>query len=216
MRVKSEAKRQTIVDVAAQAFRELGVEGASMAEISARVGGSKATLYNYFASKDELVFEVMSRSCEAEFEAACQAIDEATPEIREALRNFGERWLTVLYSPKVQANRHLAIATAGKTEVGRLMYERGVLRSQSLVSGLLAGAMDQGKLARTDAGVATRHLFSLLEAELIDRFLFQLLGAVSAQEIREVTGRAVDVFMAAYGPRAGAWSCALAGERVVT
>ena len=60
MRVKTEAKRQHIVDVAAQAFRELGFEGASMAEICARVGGSKATLYNYFASKEELLFNPCS------------------------------------------------------------------------------------------------------------------------------------------------------------
>ena len=200
MRVKTEAKRQHIVDVAAQAFRELGFEGASMAEICTRVGGSKATLYNYFASKEELFFEVMAQSCEAEFEAAHQAIDTASEDIGEALVRFGERFLGVLYSPEVRANRHLAIASSGKTELGRLMYERGVLRSQTLVAELLSAAMRQGKLRQADPLTATRHLYALLESELIDRFLFQLPDELGSEEIRAVTGRAIRVFVAAYGP----------------
>lgn len=51
--------------------------------------------------------------------------------------------------------------------------------------------------------VATRHLYSLLESELLDRFLFQLLGEVSSEEIKAATQRAVEVFMAAYGPKTG-------------
>ena len=39
MRVKSEARRQAILEVAAEVFREHGFEQASMAEISARLGG---------------------------------------------------------------------------------------------------------------------------------------------------------------------------------
>lgn len=45
MRVKSEARRQAILDVAAEVFREHGFEHASMSEMTARLGGSKSTLY---------------------------------------------------------------------------------------------------------------------------------------------------------------------------
>lgn len=200
MRVKTEARRQHIVDLAAQVFREQGFEGASMAGICARAGGSKATLYNYFPSKEALFFEVMAQACDAEFEAAHQAIDVAIDDIGEALRTFGERFLGALYAPEVQAMRHLAIASSGKTELGRLIYEHGVLRSQTLVAEALSAAMGRGKLRRADPAVVTRQLYALLEAELIDRFLFQLPGAVGPDEIRGVTARAVAVFMAAYGP----------------
>lgn len=200
MRVKSEAKRQHIVDVAAQTFRELGFEGASMAEICARVGGSKATLYNYFASKEELLFEVMTQSSEAEFEAAHRAIDVKTDDIETALQQFGKRFLGALYSPEMQANRHLAISSSGKTKLGRLMYERGVRQSQALVAEVLSEAMKQGKLRPSNPGVATQHLYALLEAELIDRFLFQLLGKITSKDIRAITGRAIAVFMTAYRP----------------
>jgi AcrR family transcriptional regulator len=44
MRVRTEEKRQEIVEIAARLFEELGYERTSMSAIAARVGGSKATL----------------------------------------------------------------------------------------------------------------------------------------------------------------------------
>ncbi|VUS70642.1 hypothetical protein SB6421_04562 [Klebsiella huaxiensis] len=73
-----------------------------MAEICARVGGSKATLYNHFSSKDELFFEVMSRLCEEEFSAMLERGD-----ITLSLNQFGQRFLHFIYSPDVQSNQQL-------------------------------------------------------------------------------------------------------------
>jgi len=200
MKMKTETKRQAILEVAAKTFRELGFERTSMSEICTRVGGSKATLYNYFPSKEELFFEIMFLSSEAEFEAVYRSIDPLTEDIEESLRHFGENLLTFLYSSQVQAQRHLAISESGRSDKSRLVYERGVLRSQNLVSEFLQAAMNLGKIQEADSVVATRHLLSLLESELIERFLFQLIGEVSAEEIKAVSSRAVKVFMAAYGP----------------
>ncbi len=167
------------------------------------MGGSKATLYNYFSSKEELFVEILFLSNEAEFEAIYHSIDPSTEDMTESLRNFGESLLTFLYSPQVQSQRHLAISESGRSELSRLVYERGVLRSQNLVAEFLQAAMKLGKLQQADPIVATRHLHSLLESELLERFLFQLLGEVSIEEIKAVTARAIDVFMGAYGPRRG-------------
>ncbi|NVN90929.1 MAG: TetR/AcrR family transcriptional regulator [Desulfuromonadales bacterium] len=200
MKMKTDSKRQAILDVAAEAFREIGF-GVSMSEITARVGGSKATIYNYFSSKEELFFEVMFRATEAEFDAVHHSIDLMKDDTHESLRHFGERLLTFLYSPQIRAQRHLAISESGRTELGRLMYERGVLRNQNLIAEFLREAMSLGKLRQADPSVASQHLCSLLESELLDRFLYQLPVEVSAEEIKAVTERAVAVFIAAYGSR---------------
>jgi AcrR family transcriptional regulator len=201
MKMKTEAKRQAILAVAADAFRELGFERTSMSEICARVGGSKATIYNYFPSKEILLFEVMFQSVEAEFEAIHNATVTTTDDIVESLQHFGERFLAFLYSPQIQAQRRLAISESGRTELGRLMYERGVLRSQNLIAELLRTAMALGKLRQANPKLAAQHLHGLLESELLERFLFQVLSEVGAEEIKNVTTRAIDVFMAAYGPQ---------------
>jgi AcrR family transcriptional regulator len=199
MRTKSDAKRQAILDVATQVFREMGFERASMSEISERVGGSKATLYNYFSSKEELFFEVMFLYMEAEFEANHRALDPAMEDVAEALRRFGEGMLTVLYSPPVLAARRLMVAESRRSELGRLCYARGPQRGEVLISEFLQAAMRAGKLRQADPIVVARHLRGLLESELLDYFLFNLVDTVSQAEIKAVVDRAIAVFMAAYG-----------------
>ena len=200
MKMKTELKRQAILDVAAQTFRELGFAQTSTALICNRLSCSKATLYRYFASKEELFFEIMYQSTEAEFEAVHRAIGPSTGDIAESLQSFGERLLAFLYSPEIQAQRRLAVSESGRTELGRLVYERAVLRSQNLISEFLQAGMAHGKLRQADPVVMTRHLYGLLESELIERFLCNVLCEFGIEEIRAVTARAVAVFMAAYGP----------------
>lgn len=199
MKRKTEAKRQEILKVAADTFREFGFERTSISVISARLGGSKATLYNYFTSKEELFFETVSLSMEAEFEAAYSAIDSKIENIAESLRHFGESWLACIYSPQILAQRRLAITASSHTELRRIMYERGVLRGQKIVSEYLHEAMHLGRLRQADPVVATRHLLSLLESELIECVLYRISDEVSVRKIKTVTGRAIEVFMAAYG-----------------
>jgi AcrR family transcriptional regulator len=201
MRLKTKQKEQHILDIAAQAFRELGYEGASMAEICVRVGGSKATLYNYFSSKEELFFRVLKRSTEEEFNAARSVLDASKENIADALLEYGDRFLTVLYSPEVRANRHLVIANSGKTDLGRVMHEQGVKQGHAVVANFLAAAMAQGRLKSADPLVATKHLHALLEAEILELFLFQIMKELSAAEIHEYAKRALEVFMSAYGPK---------------
>ncbi|KVP97927.1 hypothetical protein WJ96_04980 [Burkholderia ubonensis] len=199
MKTKTEAKRQAILEEAARTFRELGFERTSMAEISARVGGSKATLYNYFASKEELFVEVMSLCTEAEFQAVHAALDKEADNVEEALHRFGVRLLGFLYTAPVQAQRRLTIAEAGRSPMlGRLIYERGVLRSQALVEAFLARAIERGVLKAGLTRVMARHLYALLEAEFLVLFLFLQLSELTEQEIEPATQRAIEVFLAAY------------------
>jgi len=55
MRVRTEEKRREIVRVASDLFHDNGYERTSMSMISEKLGGSKATLYGYFSSKEELL-----------------------------------------------------------------------------------------------------------------------------------------------------------------
>lgn len=199
MRKKTESKRQAILDMAAELFRESGFERASMSELCSRVGGSKATIYNYFASKEELLFEVVVQATEAEFQATHEALDPSQKDITQALQNFGERFLALIYSPAVQAVRRLVVSEAGRSDLGRRCYEIGPARSMAEVAEFLQQAMRQGQLKQADPRVACLHLKGLLEAEWLDRFMFHTFEAPKPQEIAATVQRALAVFMAAYG-----------------
>ena len=200
MRAKTETRRQAILDAAAEVFQETGFERTTMAAICERLGYSKATLYNYFASKEELFSAVVFEATEAEFQATLESLDATVTDMTEALQKFGRGLLTLLYSPQVQAVRRLVVAEAGRSDLGKKCYELGPVRNEAATAVFLQQAMDAGQLRQADARIAALHLRGLLEAEWLDRFLFQTLEPVSAEEISATVGRAVAAFMAAYGP----------------
>lgn len=200
MRAKTETRRQAILDAAAQVFQEMGFERTTMAAISDRLGYSKATLYNYFASKEELFSAVVFEATEAEFQATLAALDPSLQDMTEALEKFGRGLLTLLYSPQVLAVRRLIVAEAGRSELGRQCYELGPVRNEAATAMFLQKAMDAGQLRQANARIAALHLRGLLEAEWLDRFLFQILEPVSTEDINAAVQRAVAAFMAAYRP----------------
>jgi AcrR family transcriptional regulator len=66
-----------LLAAAAELFAERGYGGTSMAEIAARVGVRKASLYNYYPSKDELLLELLRRSLGAWQESCLPALEAA-------------------------------------------------------------------------------------------------------------------------------------------
>ena len=131
MKTKTEAKRQAILKAAAEIFREVGFERASMSEIRARIGGSKATLYNYFPSKEKLFFEVMSQATELELGAITAALNPEAVDLKQELLHFGQRLLPTLYSPEAIAIRRLAIAELGHSNIGKVVFEGSGCRWRS-------------------------------------------------------------------------------------
>lgn len=199
MRVKTIEKRQEILNVASQAFQELGFEGTSMSEICTRVGGSKATIYNYFSSKEELFFEVMYDITDKEFEAVVVLLSEVRPDMRETLLAFGKGLLKLLYSPDVVAARRMMIAESGRSDLGRRCFERGPKRAQDHLAIYLFTLMQAGKLEDRDPHIAARHLLGLLESEIYELFMLKVQDKLGKKEMELIVTRAVDVFMAGYG-----------------
>lgn len=206
MRAKTEARRQAILETAALVFQETGFERTTMSAICERLGYSKATLYNYFPSKEELFSAVVFDATEEEFQATQAALDPTMTDLTQALELFGQRLLTLLYSPQVQAVRRLMVSEAGRSDLGQKCYELGPVRSEADTAAFLQHAMDAGHMRPADPRLAAVHLRGLLEAEWVDRFLFQVLDDPSPEAIRATVQRAVAVFMAAYGPINGATS----------
>lgn len=199
MRSKSESRRQAILDVARTVFHELGFDGASMSEISVRVGGSKATLYRYFASKDELFVEVMRQCAENLMPDIFKALD-ASADLPASLQKFGERFLDASSQPELIGAYRNVFAESGKSSVGRLFYERGPLEGLQQLARYLEECMAQGRLRRASSMVAAQHLFALLRAETVDLLLLGEQERLPAADIPSIAARAVEVFLLGYAP----------------
>ena len=202
MRTKTEEKRQAILDVAASTFAELGFERTSMSEICARLGGSKATLYNYFPSKESLFLEVMFQASESDFQNTIRALQVSSDNIHATLHRFGERFLTLLYSPNVLSVRRLLVAEGGRANVGERCWNQGPCRTRAVLTDFFEEAMAKGLLRKAPSTLMIYHLQALLEAELMERFVFQHLPQPTAKEIKTCTNHAIDAFFRLYGPEA--------------
>ncbi|HDQ71608.1 MAG TPA: TetR/AcrR family transcriptional regulator [Chloroflexi bacterium] len=102
---ESKNKRQAIIDVTARLVVERGVENTSLADIANEADISKGTLYYYYSSKSDLIFDIAEQHIDrvtayltAWFDQAAQ---ELTPE--EMLRNV----LEALLGAELRGKLHL-------------------------------------------------------------------------------------------------------------
>lgn len=200
MRKKSEERRQAMIDVAAEVFNEIGFEGASMAEISARIGGSKATLYNYFNSKEEIFVEVMLKQVGCQFEQAFTALDDED-DVRAGLLRLAQHYLEIVLKPEVIAVKRLTMYYAGKSELGPMLYERGPKRGWTRIAAFLQLKMEAGLLHRSDAWIAALQFRALIEAEWMDVRMLNVVTDVEPAALAASAARAVDAFVYLYQPR---------------
>ena len=198
MKSKTESKRQAILQAAADVFREVGFDRATMSDIRERIGGSKATLYNYFPSKEKLFFEVMHHAKESELEAITGELNPEADDLKRELVHFGQKFMAVLYSADAIAVRRLAIAESRHSDIGRLSFEQATVPIEKQVAEFLKKVMRRGGIRSTDPKVAAIHLLSLLESELLQRVLLGVIDTGKPETLSAIVRRAVDVFLSGY------------------
>jgi len=197
---KSDSKRQVILDSAYRLFRARGFDGTSMTDITTQVGGSKATLYSHFPSKEELFVECMMAALQNYMSDTLRHLDVSRGDPQDALRSFGASVLNFICSPEQVGVRRLMIAEAARSGTGKLFFDKiSALRSK--VSSFLAACMASGMLRRDDPDLAADHLGALLEAEILEPLLLHVREAApDEKETAQAARRAVAAFLRAYAP----------------
>jgi AcrR family transcriptional regulator len=201
---KNDSKRQVILESAYRLFRAQGFDGTSMADITSQVGGSKATLYSHFSSKEELFVECMMAALQNYMSDTLKHLDASRSDPQAALRNFGTSVLNFICSSEQVEVRRLMIAEAARSGTGKLFFDKiTALRAQ--ISSFLAACMASGLLRRDNPDLAADHLGALLEAEVLEPLLLHVREAAPGEEETALAARrAVAAFLRAYAPAAAA------------
>ena len=201
MRVKSEERAQAILDVAREAFTQLGFENTTMSEIANRTGGSKATLYNYFSSKEELFAAVIDEFGRQRIAEAFMSMNPDKP-VREEITRLGLHYLRFILNPDVIGLRAVIVHESARTNIGREYYRLGPQRGWQYISQYIEQQSRSGQLCVIEnSWAAAMHLKGLLEVELLEPLLLGARVCPDDKEMAEVVERAINVFMLAYGPR---------------
>ena len=206
MKVRTETRRNAILLAAVELFKEKGYERASMNELARRMGGSKATLYGYFPSKEVLFVAVVKAVATVHLSEAVAEISGAAGEhasLEDLLIRFGERMMVVLTNDaSALAVYRMVVGEAGHSVVGQLFDEAGPAQLGEAVAALFARAIERGELRRADPRVLAAHFTALVTSETSNR-LYQLDPApVALDDIRLMVRRAVETFLLGAAPRA--------------
>jgi AcrR family transcriptional regulator len=191
-------RRENILQIAHAAFLEDGYAATSMSSIATKVGGSKATLYNYFSSKEELFSAVIAERCR-DFEEMLYDADLETQDFRKSLTILGERAVRWMLRDDSLATYRLITAECGRfPELGRAFYLAGPQKGKEMLAEFFGRAAERGHLKPGYMMAATVHFMALCKGELQHRKLWNI-DEPSDKDIEISVANAVNVFLAAYG-----------------
>jgi len=194
-----DARRQGILDIARDVFLKEGFAATSMSSIAARVGGSKATLYNYFSSKEELFVAMIQDQCDRNH-AFMFDFHADGGEFIEALRGLGERFVSLMLSDEILDLHRLVIAEASRfPEIGQTLYAAGPKRGHARLSAFLRDAMPRHGLHADDIDRAASQLMDLCLTDLYRQRLWNVRGPPTPEEVRANVDDALRTFLAAHG-----------------
>jgi AcrR family transcriptional regulator len=193
---RKDQRRDAILAVAAEVFFEEGYQAASMSTIAARLGGSKATLYNYFDSKEALFEAHIRESCGRIAAEILDFTDDQPP--GEVLARFGERFLDRILSERTVRTFQIIVAEARRTpELARMFFTAGPSIGHDRLALYLREAAGRGELDIADCDEAAWQFLALCRTHHLQDML-SLRPKPSPDQIAKEVADAVDMFMARY------------------
>jgi AcrR family transcriptional regulator len=186
-----------MLEMAAELFLRDGYEQTSIDAILVRSGGSKATLYAYFPTKEDLFRAVIDSVVVNDQRPA--ELDPAA-EAHVVLTEFAVARLNVMLSQRHRAILGLIIAERDRfPDLARMYQERGPLRSQALLQTYLEALRRNGRLDLADVKEAAEFFIGMLRQRWNAQMLFVAAPTPSDVAIREHSARVVERFLAAFG-----------------
>lgn len=197
-RVRTEEKREEIVRIATELFEKHGYDRCSMAALSERLGGSKATLYGYFPSKEDLLRAVIKCEVASEFDRVMHEFHEDS-DLRAGLIKLGTAYHKKRLSSLPVANIRSIVNQPPDSTLGKEFYESIIRPAFAGVAQKFEQLMDQGRLKRADPWVVLMHWKGLNDWDLFER---RVIGAISGPEdvdVERIVNLATDAFLKLYG-----------------
>lgn len=191
-------RRDRYLDAALRLFSEHGFVGTSTDMLVAEVGGSKATLYRYFPSKEDLIAGLMDRVAamvgdDVEDPAASDA------PLEEELTAMAYSACRGVWSQEAALVLRLALGEYGRfPELARTIWEHGPAITYERFHRFVAERGHRGEIDVPDAQIAGEHFLGGLVGHQQLKIAFGMAerpsGAAEDARVRE----AVATFLARY------------------
>jgi len=192
-------KAESILAAARRMFLASGFGAVSMDAIAREAGASKATLYAYFASKEELFGAVVAREGERYFRGfSASELDPA--KVEASLTEISRHFLDLVLSPDAVAVNRITIAEAVRfPQLGEVFWRSGPEQTRVQIEGFLRRADAAGTLSVGDPRLAAEQFIALLRGDLHLRQLLRLDAPIDAAARAVAVKNAVAAFLRMYG-----------------
>lgn len=192
-------RRDAILKVASASFLNNGYAATSMSAIAAELGGSKATLWSYFPSKEEL-FEAVIDYRVAVFREQVKEILVPSDDAEATLLCFSKSLIAKVTSPEAIALQRVTIAETNRfPEIGKIYHRNGAGLIRTLLTEFLSDAITRRQLRQVDAEEAASTLVALCISRPRQDLLFGVIDAISDEQIDAQARQAVAHFLKLYG-----------------
>jgi len=140
-------RREALLAAADVLFLKYGFDGVSLDSLIAHVGGSKASIYQYFGCKKGLLVALVQRRHECFFNENALPIELGTNTLREVLLDTAFKLFHAFSQPdKIAFMRLIVHESQRDPEIGRIAYDLGPARGQSTMAKILAEADARGEI----------------------------------------------------------------------
>lgn len=198
-RCTPEARREAILGAARAVFLERGYAGATLDAVVERAGGSKATVYTLFGSKEGLFAALTADTAERLAYTIRQLAPSAS--VADSLRSLGRAYLEAVLSHERIAMLRLVAGESGRLpELGDIFYRLGPQTGLSLFTGLFHDWGARGLIARADPERLAGHFLGALRGDLFLRTLCNPTRAPTNGEIAAHVDAVVDTFLGGCRP----------------
>ncbi|MCL9780702.1 TetR/AcrR family transcriptional regulator [Vibrio sp. S4M6] len=196
-KTRSEIKREAIINAATTAFKDFGVQGTSMEKLAQIAGVSKRTVYNHFASKEELVMHLLAElwqraivDREVEFQGTISLQAQLSEILLAELEFIGSR-------------EYLDLA---RVAFGYLFYNSNELqkefekvsKQETVIHRWIKAARTENQLKELNVEFANRQLHSLVKGAGFWPQLMGMCEELSKEEMQEIAQESAEMFLARY------------------
>jgi TetR/AcrR family transcriptional repressor of nem operon len=140
--------RQRIVQAAADAFRERGIDGVGVADIMKRAGLTHGGFYAHFKSKDELVAEAISAMFDERYRGFRSYVEGKKP--ARGLGMFVDRYLSTTHRDGIQSGCPLPSLSSDVARLPLAARRRFAAGAERLTQGIANVLRELGKTDSRD------------------------------------------------------------------
>jgi AcrR family transcriptional regulator len=157
---RKEARPGELIAAALALFAERGYTATRLAEVAARAGVSKGTVYLYFSSKEELFKAVVREGLIATLSEVEHYVDQYQGSAADLLRTIGKRWWARTRETGIGAIPKIVFSEAGNfPEIAKFYHDEVIARVRQLQRKIVQRGIDAGEFRPVDVHYAA-HMMS--------------------------------------------------------